>query len=105
MNPTCPHCGKTIAFEPLPIVVRAAEIFDVSAELLSGTSRIRRIAEARFAVAHVLRERGWSLVDIGHALQRDHTTIIHALNQAQDMMARPLFVARIAKLREEQTNA
>jgi hypothetical protein len=47
--------------------------------LLRGPSRSRPLVELRRAAARYLRSRGCSLPEIGAALNRDHTSILHLL--------------------------
>jgi len=57
---------------------------------IKGRCRQKRICQARFAVIAALRaernrhgEPRWSLPAIGRFLNRDHTTIIHALRRVE----------------------
>jgi chromosomal replication initiation ATPase DnaA len=51
----------------------------VSLEVLRGPCRRRGLVELRRIVARYLRSRGCSLPEIGAALGRDHTTVLHLL--------------------------
>lgn len=68
---------------------RAAELFGVPADVIRRSAHYhrgsQRVCAARNAVAYALREtHGLSLAEIGTALGgRDHTTIIHSLQVAE----------------------
>ena len=47
---------------------------------LNSKSRKRYIVETRFMFCYIARSMKFTLADIGRFLNRDHTTIIHALN-------------------------
>lgn len=50
------------------------------------TSRERKIVDARFIYAKILRERGYTLQSIGNSLKKDHTTILHYITQSDNLM-------------------
>ena len=65
----------------------AADFFDVPVTDLTGRSRNAKIALARQIVMYVMREEvGASLPQIGHALERDHTTIIYGIQRVTNDM-------------------
>ena len=82
------------------ILILASTLFDVPIAIIVGHSRRRRHCQARNAVAYAVRERGWSLQEIGEALDgRDHTTIIYGLRQAERWAAAdPWYAAQLAAL-------
>jgi len=49
---------------------------------LIGAQRHRGVVRARWAVMVALHRRGWSTVQIGRLMGRDHTTVMHGLKQA-----------------------
>lgn len=57
--------------------------------LLRSSSRLRPLAYARVAVAHMLRQLGWSSTAIGNELNRDHTTILAMWANADEWFANP----------------
>lgn len=63
------------------IVDDVAEATGVSAALILGESRVRRIARARQIVMFVAHRQGMSLTEIGQFLRRDHTSVLHGVQQ------------------------
>lgn len=62
------------------IVADTALEFGVSVESISGEARMKCFVEARKKVCWRLsRELGWSLPRIGRWVNRDHTTVLHAV--------------------------
>jgi chromosomal replication initiation ATPase DnaA len=49
---------------------------------LTGAQRHKGVVRARWALMVALHLRGWSTVQIGRLLGRDHTTIMYGLKQA-----------------------
>lgn len=75
------------------IIAGIASEMGVSAEEVIGPCREKRLVEARWVIAHVLRERGNSFPAIGRHLNRDHSSIQHALkkfNQSASMTMRAI---------------
>lgn len=62
-----------------------------SVDELKGEGRNQPLVHARWAVAYLLRKRGWTARRIGLLLGgRDHTTILHAIDRCtnrKDVMA------------------
>jgi len=65
--------------EAQEVIHEATVIFGVRLPELLGPRHTRRIVDARHAVAWTLRQRGWTIADIGRVLRRDHTSILAAL--------------------------
>jgi chromosomal replication initiation ATPase DnaA len=65
------------------VIHRAAAVFDVPHTAILSRSREPRAVWARQAVAYVLRWHGWGVVAIGTLLNRNHTTIVYATQQAE----------------------
>ena len=65
------------------IVKLCADLFDISPEDLLSSKRRQRITHARMALYAGLRKRGWSYPRIGMFCNRDHSTILAAINRAQ----------------------
>lgn len=59
------------------VIAEVAAIFDVSVVAIKGTSRLRRLVDARSVIARALLARGYTTVDIGEILCRDHSTVIN----------------------------
>lgn len=64
------------------IIARVAKLHDLTAEDITGPSRLAEHCEARFHVTRELRASGRSVSAIGRMLNRDHTTIVHGLRRA-----------------------
>ena len=58
----------------------------VPADIL-GKSQGRRCVLPRHIVAHALRERGWSLPQIGRMMNRHHTSVLYMLRKIEEMLA------------------
>ena len=66
----------------------ASRAFDVSIPEIKGEAKSQRYCKPRYAIACVLRRRGWSLPRIGKLLgDRDHSTISNALRRADELTA------------------
>lgn len=66
------------------IVCRVAREAGVTPDDIYGDSRKAHIARARAAAMHLSRKRlGYSYPKLGKIFNRDHTTIIHAINRVQ----------------------
>lgn len=48
-----------------------------------GKSRFKHLVAVRLLCILMLRERGYSTTEIGRLMDRDHSTIVHALNKEQ----------------------
>jgi ATPase involved in DNA replication initiation len=64
-------------------VDRIARLHDVAPEDITGPSRAPALCEARRCVMRELRDKGWSTTRIGQLLNRDHSTIVHAMRRAR----------------------
>lgn len=60
----------------------------VDLDQLRAKSRQVRIVRARRHLAWVLREAGWSFPRIGKFLDRDHSTVMHAVRQYEQLQRR-----------------
>lgn len=54
--------------------------FDIPVEPLLARSRLRRVVDARAVLINLLARRGYGMAEIGRRLGKDHSTIIHAVN-------------------------
>lgn len=70
-----------------------AEVFFVAKEALRNNSRRREVALPRMALMLVATEQNWSSTAIGQKLGRDHTTILHGIERAQELIRRDKFYA------------
>lgn len=61
----------------LPITYR----HDVTLEEIISHNRMPHLVRARWELIRELRNRGWSLTRIGNAINRDHTSVLHALQK------------------------
>ena len=52
----------------------------VTLAMLIGRSRIRKVVEARYDCFRRYHEAGFSAAEIGRRFDRDHTTVLYALN-------------------------
>jgi len=98
------HWSKTLPDEITNKVLNATyEATGMNRALLLGKSRRRKVVNARHAAMWVLTEHlGYSSTQVGKALERDHTSVLHAINRIDRMIAddKPisLTVAKIQRL-------
>lgn len=72
------------AEQPEPIeaaIERSAQTFGVTVAAILSPSRVRENVDARAVVCYTARLLGYSYVAIGHKLDRDHSTIMHACSR------------------------
>lgn len=62
-----------------PYVNAVAEATGIPAWVFYGRGKKKKIAEARQLVMYLANRGGMSLSDIGRALNRDHTTVMHGV--------------------------
>jgi chromosomal replication initiator protein len=89
--------------EPIELIRRVAEAFDLPMERMLGRDRSREVALPRQIAMFLLREEaGISLPSIGEALGgRDHTTVMYACDKIADLMERDDRLRRqVVELRE-----
>jgi chromosomal replication initiator protein len=89
--------------EPVELIRRVAEAFDLPMERMLGRDRSREVALPRQIAMFLLREEaGISLPSIGEALGgRDHTTVMYACDKIADLMERDDRLRRqVVELRE-----
>lgn len=68
------------------VLARASEIFNVPSGVITGDGRSARIFRPRAAICLVLHEAGYSYPAIGFFLNRDHTSTMHAVRRAYQMI-------------------
>lgn len=84
----CNRCRRYVQddnyFDPVPeVVATACRLWNVPTQQLLSASRKRKVVAARQPVMAVLYDlHDMTLADIGAALDRDHTTILHGIRQA-----------------------
>jgi chromosomal replication initiation ATPase DnaA len=61
-----------------------AQQYGYTVEDILGRSRLKRVVAVRRLCILMLRDRGYSTTEIGRLMDRDHTTIGHALNKPVD---------------------
>lgn len=99
----CPHCHKFIDTVPLrdkvsDAVNTACEMFNVPPSQVMSAARQRNVVQVRHAVMAVLyHEHSMTLAAIGDAMDRDHTTVLHAVRTANKKHVKKLTKA-LAKL-------
>lgn len=68
----------------IALAVSAETSIPISA--IYGRSRVSEVVQARWMVMRLAAQEGLSTVAIGLALNRDHTTVIHALKMERQRM-------------------
>lgn len=69
------------------LLALTADIYELTQEEVMAKKRTRLFVQARTAIASILRLKyNMSLTNIGRAMKKDHTTVIHMLkNHHQDI--------------------
>lgn len=68
------------------LIDAACEFLKVEKRLIIGKGRYRERAEKRHMImCYLSRERGFLLTHIGKELNRDHTTVIHAVSHVDNL--------------------
>lgn len=86
LNTDKPNGRDTVLVSEL--IGKASELFDVHRRDILGPYRYNFLMPARFALCKALRNRGMSYPHIGRVLERDHSTVIHAIRRADYMIER-----------------
>lgn len=73
----------------------AAAAFGVETADMLSPRRFRTLVLARNAAARLMQERRFSVLKIGNALGRDHTTIVHGLAQLARRAGDPYVTERL----------
>ena len=86
----CPRCGESLILVipagdvPLPkaswTIAEVSAATGVGITSLQSKSRMRDIVRARWAAMWLLRAQGLSTPHIGRLFNRDHSTVMHALD-------------------------
>lgn len=64
-----------------PIVDAVADAIGLQPRHIYGMGRKRQLAEARQLVMYLASQAGVSASDIGRALHRDHSTVLHGIKR------------------------
>jgi chromosomal replication initiation ATPase DnaA len=83
------------------LIQAAADLYGTTMEAVRGRDNDRSVTSARMIACWLLRETGMSYPEIGRALGRDHTTIMHACrviaaDPARLALARRLLAQEVA---------
>ena len=74
---------------PALILNEVASVYNVSAVKLTGNSRTKELALPRQVAMYLTRSlTSLSLPDIGREFNRDHSTVLHAINKIEEQMQR-----------------
>jgi hypothetical protein len=65
------------------ILCRAPGVLGVELDLLLGRRRFARLSRPRQVIALALRRAGYSTLEIGELMHRDHSTICYQLDEAE----------------------
>lgn len=66
-----------------PIVNAVADATSIPPHIIYGRKKTKKINEARQLVYFLAHRSGMSLSDIGRAMHRDHSTIMHGVQREQ----------------------
>ena len=64
-----------------------AKEYDYTVEDVLGKSKLKALVAVRRKCVVMLRSKGYSTTEIGRIMQRDHSTIVHALQKMAKMEA------------------
>ena len=82
-----------------PIVMKASELFKVHPRDILSRYKYEFLLPARYALCTALRMQGLSFIRIGKLLGRDHSTVINAVKQAEQIMvADPAYKEKVISL-------
>lgn len=83
------------------IIDAAAEVYHLPSDWACSQSRVKPIAEARQVCMMLARElTPYSVLEIGQALHRDHSTVVQMAKKAKDREAKNQYYARrVAEVR------
>lgn len=77
----------------MEILERIAVDFGATAHEILGGRRHRNLVAARMCVAYELREKGYTLQQIGRWLKRDHSTVLYGIRKVDRMLSQAKAVA------------
>jgi chromosomal replication initiation ATPase DnaA len=65
----------------LALIDEVAQLHGYTVEDILGKSRLKKLVAIRQLCVFRLRDEGYSTTEIGRIMDRDHSTICHALNK------------------------
>ena len=72
---------------PSLIIGQVCKVYNLDENVLRGTQKNKRTAEARQVAVYLIRKlTNLSTTDIGKEFNRDHTTIIHSINKIEESL-------------------
>lgn len=80
-----PQCSDDLRFSIQQILIA----YDTPWLGIIGRSRFHSRQPPRRAITWLLHLRGWSTPQIGRFIGRDHTTVVHSLQQVNSFYVRP----------------
>ena len=83
------------------VSVDVAECIGIPAALMFTPCRSEPVSFARFCAWAILRQRGYTLAQIGGAFKRDHTAVVHGVQRINDVE----FMGRRAQIRVKALKA
>ena len=73
---------------PSLIISQVSKVYNLDENVLRGTQKNKRTAEARQVAIYLIRKlTNLSTPDIGKEFNRDHTTILHSINKIEESIA------------------
>jgi chromosomal replication initiator protein len=60
-----------------------AKLYDYTVEDVLGKSKLKALVAVRRKCVVMLRDKGYSTTEIGRIMNRDHSTICHALQKSK----------------------
>ena len=73
---------------PSLIISQVCKVYNLDENVLRGTQKNKRTAEARQVSVYLIRKlTNLSTPDIGKEFNRDHTTILHSINKIEESLA------------------
>ena len=74
-------------YTPEYIVEKIAAYYDVSVDEIKGKGKTKQVATARQVAIYLMRKlTGLTLMEIGTVLNRDHSTVLHAIRKIEDSL-------------------
>lgn len=83
------------------VVALVAEVAGLEVADLTGPCRGKLYTRPRFTACYYARQEGWSFPAIGLVVNRDHSSVMHACDQAKEMRRRDKLLARIMQRTED----
>lgn len=80
---------RALALDMIALIEASGQPARPSAAEILGRNNTRRVSNARRAIAYILRSRfECSYLEMAHALDRDHTSVIHLVQSAEACLER-----------------